>query len=281
MKCNYRLAGLSLVLMALAAPMSAIAQDAWDVHPYLSDKFHVGLGVYFPERSLKIGVDASVPGVSREIDLSEQFKLKNTETTESFELGWRFGKKWLVRGQHFSVGGSRSATLGEDVQWGDYTFGAGTGVSAGIDVTISRLYFGYTIRRDDVQEFGVGGGLHRLDLSALISGQAIINNNPPETASLSASTTGPLPNFGGWYVRSFSRRWAMMTRLDWLSASIDKYDGQIINASVGVNFAMTRHFGIGLSYNYFELDIGIKDAHWRGDAEIRINGPFVYLSATW
>ena len=73
----------------------------------------------------------------------------------------------------------------------------------------------------------------------------------------------------------------MMTRLDWLSASIDKYDGQIINASVGVNFAMTRHFGIGLSYNYFELDIGIKDAHWRGDAEIRINGPFVYLSATW
>ena len=29
------------------------------------------------------------------------------------------------------------------------------------------------------------------------------------------------------------------------------------------------------------LEVGIKDAHWRGDAEIRINGPFVYLSATW
>jgi len=281
MKCTYRLAGLSLVLIVLAGPTSTIAEDAWDVHPYLSDKFSVSLGVYFPERSFTIGVDGSVPGISREIDFSEQFKLKSSETTESLEIGWRFGKKWLVRGQHFSVGGSRSRTLDEDVQWGDYTFGAGTGVSGGIDVTVSRLYFGYTIRRDDVHEFGVGGGLHRLDIGAFIRGVAIINNNPPQVAELSESTTGPLPNIGGWYIHSLSGRWALTTRLDWLSASIDKYDGQIINASVGVNFAMTRHVGIGLSYNYFDLDIGIKETNWKGNAEIRINGPFVYLNASW
>jgi len=276
----YRSAGLALVLLALA-PMAAIAEDTWDVHPYLSDKFTVGLGVFFPDRSFKIGVDASAPGFDRSIDLSKEFKIRSTERTESLEFGWRFGKKWLFRGQYFSVGGSKSATLDEDVQWGDYTFGAGTGVSAGIDVSITRFYFGYTIRRDDVQEFGVGGGLHRLDLSAFIRGQAIINNNPPAVAELSASTTGPLPNIGGRYIRSLSRRWAMTVRLDWLSASIDKYDGQIVNAAVGVNFVMTRHFGIALSYNYFGLDIGIKDTNWKGDAESRIHGPFVYLSASW
>lgn len=281
MNCMYRSARMFLALLALAAPTSAIAGDAWDVHPYLTDKFTVGLGVFFPERSFKIGVDASVPGGERGIDLSKEFNIRSSETTEALELGWRFSKKWHVRGQHFSVGGSKSATLDEDVQWGDYTFGAGTGVGAGIDVSITRFYFGYIIRRDDAHEFGVGGGLHRLDISAFISGQAIINNNPPETANLSASTTGPLPNIGGWYVRSLSRRWAMTARLDWLSASIDKYDGQIVNAAAGVNFAVTRHFGIGLSYNYFELDIGIKDTHWKGDAESRIHGPFAHLTASW
>lgn len=280
MEWSYRPVGLALVLMALA-PTSAIAEDDWDIHPYLSDKFNVGFGVYFPERSFTIGVDASVPGIERSIDFSEELQLKNTETTEALDLSWRFGKKWLLRGQYFSVGGTRSATLGEDVQWGDYTFGAGTGVSAGIDISVARIYFGYTIRRDDVQEFGVGGGLHRLDISAFIGGQAIINNNPPETANLSVSTTGPVPNFGGWYIRSLSRRWALTTRLDWLSASIDKYDGEIINASVGVNFAMTRHFGIGLSYNYFEVDVGIKEENWNGNVDSRINGPFAYLSASW
>lgn len=95
------------------------------------------------------------------------------------------------------------------------------------------------------------------------------------------STTGPLPNLGGWYLRSLSRRWALFARLDWLSANIDKYDGTIINAAVGANFAITRHFGVGLAYNHFELNVGIKDDNWRGDVEQRINGPFVHLTASW
>lgn len=51
--------------------------------------------------------------------------------------------------------------------------------------------------------------------------------------------------------------------------------------SIGVNFAMTRHLGIGLAYNYFEVDVGIQDKNWRGDADISVNGPFVYLTASW
>jgi hypothetical protein len=281
MKYKYGVTALLLAIMALVMPVSAAAQDAWDAHPFLTDKFGVRLGVFFPDRSFKIGVDASIPVIDRDIDLSQQFKLAESETTESLELAWRFGKKWLVGGQYFSVGGSRSAQLDEDVEWGDYTFGAGTGVSGGIDVSITRLYFGYKLSKTDEREFGIGGGVHRLDLSAFIRGQAIINNNPPEVAELSASTHGPLPNLGGWYTHALSRRWALNVRLDWLSASIDKYDGTIINAAAGVNFAATRHFGVGLSYNYFELDIGIKDSNWRGRSESRIDGPYLYLSASW
>ena len=274
-------ARIAFTVACLSSSIPATAQDAWGAHPYLTDKYHVSLGVFFPERSFKIGVDASVPGLEAQIDVSKRFKLDTSDTTQAMELGWRFGKKWLLRGQHFSVDGSRSATLDEDVEWGDYTFGVGTGVVGGIDVTITRLYFGYTIRRDNVHEFGVGGGVHRLDISAFIRGQAIVNNKPPEFVERRVSTTGPLPNFGGWYLRSLSRRWALFARLDWLSADIDRYDGTIINASVGANLAITRHFGVGFAYNHFELDVGVKDDHWKGEVEQKIDGPYVHLSASW
>jgi len=276
-----RFAKLTFLFAWLAVPLLAVAQEPADIHPLLAAKYGLNVGIFFPERSFEIGVDASLPGIETQIDISEQFKLKSSETTESVELGWRFGKKWLMRGQYFTVGGSRSATLDEDVVWGDYTFGAGSGISGGIDVTITRLYFGYTFGSADYHEFGIGGGLHRLDISAFIRGTAIINNNPPEVIERRVSTTGPLPNFGGWYTRSLSKNLAVNVRLDWLSANIDKYDGTIINAALGLNYAFSRHFGVGLAYNYFELDLGITDDNWKGYTESRIDGAFVYLSAYW
>ena len=288
-----RLASLAAALVGLFAANAAVAQEADDVHPILTSKYSINVGVFFPERSFEIGVDGSVPtsnvpgggGVEtddrRDIDVSEQFKLSSSETTQAYEIGWRFGKKWSLRGQYFKVGGSRSAVLEEDVVWGDYTFGAGTGVAGGIDVSITRVFVGRRFSNRDNYEWGIGAGVHRLDLSAYIAGQAIINNEPPVFTERRASTHGPLPNLGAWYVYTFNERWALTTRIDWLSASIDKYSGTIINASAGINFALNKHFLLGASYNYFEIDIDIKDDPWRGYAESVIDGAFGYISFHW
>lgn len=276
-----QLACLAAALICLSTAGTAIAQEADDVHPILTSKYSINIGVFFPERSFEIGVDGSVPSIERDIDISEQFKLSSSETTQAYEIGWRFGKKWSLRGQYFKVGGSRSAVLDEDVVWGDYTFGAGTGVAGGIDVSITRLFVGRRFSDRDEYEWGIGAGVHRLDLSAYIAGQAIINNEPPIYTERRASTHGPLPNLGAWYVYAFNDRWALTTRVDWLSASIDKYDGTIINASAGVNFALNEHFLIGAAYNYFEIDIEITDDPWKGYAESIIDGAFAYVSFHW
>ncbi len=94
-------------------------------------------------------------------------------------------------------------------------------------------------------------------------------------------TSGVVPNIGGWYTHSLSPRWAFTSRLDWLGADIGDYDGQIINAAIGVNWKIAKHFGLGLNYNYMELDFGIKDSSWRGDLVSRSHGFYAYLSAYW
>lgn len=251
------------------------------MHPILTSTYSINVGVFFPERGFKIGVDGSGPAIERDIDISEQFQIGSSETTQSYEFGWRFGEKWLTRGQYFKVGGSQSAVLEEPVEWGDFTFAPGTGIAGGIDVAITRLFVGRTFRATENQEFGIGGGLHRLALDAYIAGQAIVNDLPPAYTERRVSTRGPLPNLGAWYIYAFSPRWAFQTRLDWLSASIDKYDGTIINAAVGVNFAFNKHFLLGASYQYFEIDVEVTDDPWRGFVEHQVDGAFAYLSFQW
>ena len=96
-----------------------------------------------------------------------------------------------------------------------------------------------------------------------------------------ASISQPLPNFGAWYMHAFSEKWAGTIRVDWLSASIDKYDGHIINSAINVGYAVTDHFGIGLAYNFFEINLKVDDTDWKGRIVSRFDGPYLSLTGYW
>ncbi len=50
---------LVLALIVLLAPVFASAQDNHDVHPFLSKRYFVTLGIFFPDRSFKFDVDGT------------------------------------------------------------------------------------------------------------------------------------------------------------------------------------------------------------------------------
>jgi hypothetical protein len=86
--------------------------------------------------------------------------------------------------------------------------------------------------------------------------------------------------FGRRLSTSSQHEFGLGLGLHWLSASIGDYSGSLWDAQVGVNWAVTDHFGIGASWNYFNLDVNVKASDWRGSAEVTQSGPFVSLSAT-
>ncbi len=69
--------------------------------------------------------------------------------------------------------------------------------------------------------------------------------------------------------------------MDWLEASIDSYDGSIVNAAIGLRYTISKHITAGLTYNYFRLSAGIEDSDWRGETEVRFHGPYVSIGALW
>ena len=268
----------SLVVgLVLSGWAGVVVASEEDVHPLLTSGISVDLGMFFPDRELDLSVSGSL-SPNEEIDFDTGFSLGNADRTWSGEMAWRFRNRWSFLAQYFKSSDSSSVTLSEDVEWEDVVFGAGTNAVTGTSLSLTRLFVG---RHWDIsgehQDLGVGGGIHWLSINAFIEGTIISDGN--ETfGRRSASTEGALPNIGVWYRYSISPRWAFRTRFDVLKANIGRYSGLLLNGSMGIDFHAVDRFGVGVSYNYFELDVKIDQSDWRGKVETIYDGAYVHIS---
>ncbi len=271
-----------LLLFALLATHSLRAQEQRDLHPYLTEKFFIDAGVFFPERSMKISVNGTVAGPGDEFDFEQSGGIEKTDETFSLNFGWRFGEKWQLGSQYFKSSGSSSVSLDEDVEWGDVVFGEGTSVSVGQEFAVVRLFFARRLEsKNEQHEFGFGAGLHWMEIGAFIEGNVIVSGTGDAFRRESVRAQAPLPNIGAWYTYSMSPRWAFKGRIDWLSASIGKYSGTLTNLSIGLNYQAFENFGVDLYYNDFALDVGVKESDWRGNVETAYKGLFAGISFFW
>ncbi len=270
-------AAIPVCLLCFTAPQLAVAEDTEDLHPYLESGFSLDLGVFFPDRKLDLRINGTGSGINDEIDFDRGIQLGSADSTFAVELSWRFRGKWSIVGQYFESNDSVATVLEEDIEWGDVIFGAGSFAAAGTSFSLTRIFFGRQLDTSRSHDIGIGGGIHWLHIGSFVEGEVLVNGTP-EAARHSVSVEAPLPNIGAWYKYSISPRWALRGRLDLFSADIGDYDGLLVNVSLGVNFQAFEHFGIGLNYNYFELDVGIDKSDWRGNIETIYDGVYVYAS---
>lgn len=258
---------------------TVVAQAADDYHPFLSDKFNLEVGAFWPQINFTARADGSHP--EEEIDFDEVFGVDDDQLSGSINFRWRFGKKWSFWGQYWGTNNSGEAVLKEDIEWEDIVFKAGTFAGAGVELDVVRAFFGREFNLGPEHEFGLGAGLHYLDLGTYIEGEIITQNTSTEFYRATASTAFPLPNIGAWYMYSWSPRWMLQTRVDWLSASIGDYSGSMWDFQAGVNFQAFKNIGFGLYYKGFVLDVDIDKNSWHGRAELNQWGPLLTVTATW
>jgi hypothetical protein len=272
-----RLSAMTLTLLSGAG----LAQDS-TYHPALTDNFNLYVGVFRSENILKLGAGAgAVQGT--EIDFNQAARVDKSNTIGNVELAWKFGKgrKWQVAGQYFSTKASGDAILEEDVEWQDVLFPEGSFVEAGVQLDIIRLFVGRSLIKNERQNLGIGLGIHDLDVSAYVGGEARVIVDSTGYIRRDANLTQPLPNLGAWYDYSPARRWLVHARADWIGASIDEYDGSLWNVNVGINFQPWRNVGLDLSYEFFRLNGNVDRKSWYGGLEMRYSGPVFSLTANW
>ncbi len=272
-----------LILLAGMWAGPVLAQDdpapSPDRHPLLDTRFLITAGAFWPDEDLKLRADGSVPG--EDIDFDGVFRFSESDATPFASFHWRYGRKWSLGADFWELDTVGGAVLEEDYVWEDLVFREGTFAAAGFELSVARIFTGRTLWTGDNYESGIGFGVHWLDITAFIEGEVKVNENTTEFQREDTSAEFPLPNIGVWYLRSFSPRWALGARVDWLSASLDKYSGELWNAQVGIHYQPLKHLGFSLHAAYFELDGRIKEDNWRGQVEIQQYGPRASVYVTF
>ena len=268
-------------LLFLGYSATGFSEEAGTAHPYLTEKFFVDVGIFFPDRTFGVSVDGSLGEDHDLVEFEESVDFKEKDRILALEFGWRFGDKWRLVGQYFESSDSTSLILEEDVEWEDNVFQAGTSVSGGASLTLVRAFFGREFRSGEMHEFGFGAGIHWLEIGAFLEGTILVEGDETAAAAESVRAQAPLPNIGVWYNYSITERWALRSRADIFSAKIDRYDGTMVNLALGVNYQIAENFGVGVNYNYFDIDVKVDQSDWRGRFVTSHKGMYVNLSFYW
>jgi hypothetical protein len=280
--------GLCFCLFAIilsSAPVALLAQD-YEYHPALSDRFYASFGAFRSNNAFKVG--AGDPGADNslpedEIDFESILDVDDNSTLFDLKLRWKFGKtkKWSLAGQYFSNDATGESVLTEDVEWDGLTFREGTFVGAGVKLAVTRVFIGRSFIKNDRNDFGVGIGLHNLDMDVYIEGEVKIDDETTEFQRGEVGGNQPLPNIGGWYNFSPARNWLLHGSVDWISANIGDYDGTLWNFNAGVSYQAWRHVGFDLSWQYFNLNFKVDKSDWKGGADMTYSGPILAITGNW
>ena len=269
------------MLLGCLLAMSFASAD--DQHPALDSKFYVSVGGYFASRAFIASAEGSItPSVpTPHVDFDSDLEVDDSPSLVVAEFRWQFAEKWNLGLQYFNSTRIGEHTLDGSIEWEDVTYEVGAMVAARTSVDITRIVLSRHFRQKEGHDFRLTGGLHWLDVSAQIQGEATLGDGSTAFATSTASASLPIPNVGALYQYSPSQKWLFSTRVDWFSASIGDYSGGIWNANVSANYQVAKHIGLGLGYQFFQIDGTLSDDRWTGDLKIRFSGPTFQIAGFW
>ena len=97
------------------------------------------------------------------------------------------------------------------------------------------------------------------------------------SAAASVTCSPPLPTVGIYGLWQVAPAVHVGGRLDYLSLSIDDYDGKLVNAQASVSYRFTKNFGAGVMYRYVDYRLDVDKEDYFGRLKYEYSGPAVFL----
>ncbi len=282
MKRTMRTRDLAFALALLgSAPLTAVADTGYQaIHPMMSTRFQIEAGAMFANSDPRLELDASDGEDGTDIS-GGMLGIDDDSTAPFGSLRWRITDRWRLESQYFGLDNSGSRYLEDPIKWGDLEFDLGALVKSRFKSDIARAFGGYSFLKNNQWELGAGAGLHYLSFEAKLSGQATIDGELAGYHKDKADVSGVVPNIGLYGDYAFNQRWLVQGRLDWFSASIDKYDGRLWRVGASVIYHPFEHFNFGLGYEYLDLDLKIDASDWNGKIDSDYYGPSAFIGLTF
>jgi hypothetical protein len=178
------------------------------------------------------------------------------------------------------------------LQAGDTYLESGT-VATSYDTNVYRLTYGFSAIRTERSDLQLKAGIHIASMEAGLSLSGAVCDPtttpaeppgcPPSAAARAESedVTAPLPHFGISYAYALSPKWAFNVSGLAFAVEINDIDGSIGEINADFAWQPMRHFGVGLGYRFFRVNVESGGSDLNGEFEFDYHGPALYIQATF
>lgn len=259
--------GFTIVAILLAGATAAQAQD-WA-------RLNLFAGGQIADVGTDIKLNASTVVLGSEIDLERDLGFN-----ENTGVVWLAGLLRLSRRNHVQVVWTRvdrdviQRRLQRDIRFGQETFTASAEVDAFLDTWIIGGSYRFAILATPIVELGPLVGLAAINLSTGIAVSG--TGNSDISGQRDASFRAPAVYPGAFLNLRAHPRLVIRLSGGYISADFGDIDGQIAQAQAGAEFMFNRLVGVGGSYSYNRLSVGVEEDSFRGDLRYSFNGPQIY-----
>jgi len=286
-KTTFFMAFLSL-LTGLVLP--AAAQENGE-YPGFNDPFRVYVGGFSPQLSSTITINGDVV-TPPPINIEDVLGVSDGESVVWGGVQWTISQRNSIELEFFQLNRDGFIDLfPEPIEVGDLIIESGS-INSAFDVGVSRLTYGFSLKRSERMNLQLKAGLHIADMSVglqLIGAvcDVSLGEMPPgcpgaQTPPLeSEDVTAPLPHFGVSYSYAFSEKIAARFQVIGFVIEIDNIDGSLVEIDADIDWKPWRHFGFGLGLRYFNVNVEAQGSNLNGEFDLEYYGPAVYVSGSF
>ncbi len=278
------LAALACFVSLAVAPPGSAQYGSQTANIGMNETFRIDVGGFFQKFDTSIFLESS-SGASTNISLENTFGQDVHKTSLRVDAYWRLGRHASILLGYLGWSRSASATLGQDIQWGDYVVQAGSTVDSKLRVSVPQLYYTYAAVNNGTMDLGGMLGISTyvnkvsLDASGSISGP-----NGTTTGSFSSDQwhiTVPVPATGAYLRYALYPGFLLDAQVRWLpSMTISGYHGGMLEYQAGLDFYLVKNVGIGAVYQYTHVHIYHVETNTVG-FDFKYSGPYAYLSVVF
>lgn len=237
----------------------------------LRRSFEVRASVLSSSLETRVRHNGTSSAVADDVGFEDFLGASDRQSNLVGELYYRFGYYHRLEIGYLESLRKTQTILGNDLNFGDVSFPAGTDVTAGFDQRRLHVAYAYSLWRDNQKEFGFKAGItyNRLEL-------AIEATDTGQRESVTVET--PLPMVGVFAAVKTGRHWHLVGETSIFALDIDRYSGYSAHLRVAFDRMLADQVGIGIGYDIYGTRLETGEGDTYSLARTRNHGPRVYLS---
>jgi len=248
----------TILILALAFPM--LAQEA------AFPRFSVTAGKYAADFSTGVRVDP----LGTSLDLERDLALDRSRKLNDFSIRWRPFERHELAASYVAASRGGFNAINQQIRFNDRVYPVNALATTVFDTTKLEATYTYWAIKSPRAGLGLTLGAAELSIDA-----SLVAQTPDLTLTISqnAKTNVPVALAGA------QTRFALTDRVIAEASAaalphvkIDVYSGRAASAGARLEFRVVPSVGIGVAYNYFNIDGTISDPSFGGRLKMTVKG---------